>query len=101
MKTLILGITISVVTMSAIADEQACISLVHDRTLIPSAQLSDAGVDKYNHQSLVRQQGDYNTYYQCDGKGNYRQWMDRDRTPSAWSPWRSGNEWNAVHWMQG
>ena len=83
------------VSVSAMADDQSCIDLVHSRTMAPAKELFNMTVGKDGYQNVARPKGDFYTYYQCDGKGNYRQFMD-----TQWSGWRTGNEWNAVHWMQ-
>lgn len=95
MKKFLIAVTLAAVSVSSMAADQSCIDLVHSRTMAPVKEMSNTGVGKDGYQTIARAKGDFYTYYQCDGKGNYRQFMDKQ-----WSIWRTGNEWNAVHWMQ-
>ena len=96
MKKLFLAIALVTVSVNALAD-QSCKDLVHSRTMAPVKEMVSNGVDKNGFVNVARNQGEFYTYYQCDGKGKYRQFLGHDL---GWSIWRTGNEWNAVHWMQ-
>lgn len=96
MKNLILGIALVTVSFGALADgQEKCAELVHSRTLAPISEITNATAAT-PYYTVARRKGSTTITYQCDGMGNYRQLMD-----FGWSIWRTGDEWNAVHWMQG
>ncbi len=89
-----------------------CTDVVHKHTMAPVSEMKSLGVDDQGITTIVRtkkndsiwatvQQRDGespSTVFQCNGKGEYRQYLTT-LTPASWSEWRNGTEWNAVYWM--
>ena len=95
MKSLLIGMALASMASVAIADD--CVDLVHKRTMVPLSELSTSGNNHVTRNKTTTHSvfgGPVYTEFQCDGKGLYRQLL-----PIGWSVWRTGNEWNAVHWI--
>ena len=109
MKRIILAAVAMSIASMAMAD---CKDLVHARTMAPTSEMKSLGTDDQGLTTVVRykdtsyapmgvqlSKGEVKTtIYQCDGKGNYRQYLSTI-LPAGWSQWRTGKEWNADHWM--
>lgn len=102
MKVLVLCAGSLLCAMSSLVMANDCAQLVHDRTMVPVSELSTLGDNGSGLTTVIRHKttthsvfgGPVHTEFQCDGKGLYRQLL-----PTGWSVWRTGNEWNAVHWI--
>jgi len=91
------------------ANQTSCAQLVHDRTMAPLNELSTLAPNGNGLTTVIRHKDTSyvlfdmvitkgkieSTTFQCDGKGNYRQLLE-----TGWSIWRTGKEWNAIHWMK-